>query len=388
MPGMSAPPRRAGRVLALLLASSAVFLLSCASGPDATFTSVHAGERHTCAIDDRGQAWCWGANRFGQLGDGTNLERDRPVHVAGEHVFVSLDLGSTHTCGIDATGAVWCWGGNFVGKLGNGTAESSSVPTQVVGLPGPASAVNATSDRSCAIVEESLWCWGDNTQNVMGIDRSRALLRPAQVLPAGVRAHALGPGKGCIATDQVLCVGIDVDGGQPVDGFAGVAIDGIPADTAIVELAGAQFIYCGRADTGRVFCWGSLSWFIDDSGDVQENVWFKAAEIPGTTATRLAAMDATVCVLENEQVVCRGRLPGEGWVLSGGTGTPEVNVGSLGGPWVIPFPGGRVIDVSGGSAHICAVVEDGEIWCSGSNSNGQLGNAGGEYSLEPVRVAA
>ena len=351
------------------------------------FESVHAGERHTCAIDGRGQTWCWGANRFGQLGDGTNLERDRPVRVAGDHDFVSLDLGSTHTCAIDVSGAAWCWGGNFVGKLGNDTTESSPVPVPVVGLPGPARVISATSDRSCAIVEESLWCWGDNTQNVMGVGQRAALLRATEILPAGVRTHAMGSGKGCTVTAQVLCVGIDVDGSQSLDDFAGVGIEGIPADETIVELAGAQFIYCGRTLTGRVFCWGNLSWFIEPDGNLQEGVWFKAAEIPGTAATRLATMDATVCTVENGQAVCRGGLPGEGWVLSGGVGRPEVSVEQLGEPWILPFPGQKVVDLSGGSAHICALVDNGEVWCSGSNSNGQLGNGGGGDSLEPVRVS-
>jgi alpha-tubulin suppressor-like RCC1 family protein len=116
-------------------------------------------------------------------------------------------------------------------------------------------------------------------------------------------------------------------------------------------------------------------------------VWFEPSELVGAQASKLTTMEATVCLLENGRVVCRGKLPGRGWVLSGGIGKPVVDPKKLGEPWVIPFPGTEVVDVSGGSAHICAVVDGGEIWCSGSNSDGQLGNTGGD-SLEPVRVAS
>jgi hypothetical protein len=370
-------------LVSLVLAVSA--LSACAGERGSRFTSVHAGAQHTCAIDTDNNAWCWGANRYGQLGDGTSIDRDRPVRVGGDHLFTLLDLGSTHTCGIDVVGEAWCWGGNFVGKLGNGTLDSSSAPVAVVGLPGPSDTITLSSDRSCAVVSGSLWCWGDNTQNVMGIDSRSTFPIATQIIPSGVLSHAMVAGKSCSATTVVLCVGIDVDGVQPADQFAGVPIEGLPTDQAIVEVAGAQFIFCGRSETGSLFCWGNLAWNIDADGTWTEGAWLKAIEIDGTKAERLTTMDATICHLENGQVICRGNLPGQAWVLAG---TSVANAAKLGAPWVIPFPGERVVDISGGSAHICAVLTDGVIWCSGSNSHGQLGNGGREDSLEPVRIAA
>ena len=34
------------------------------------WTSLSAGERHTCAVKSNGSLWCWGTNGNGQLGDG------------------------------------------------------------------------------------------------------------------------------------------------------------------------------------------------------------------------------------------------------------------------------------------------------------------------------
>ena len=47
------------------------------------FTSIAVGAIHTCALVQDGSAFCWGNNGFGQLGDGTQSDRDAPVAVAG-----------------------------------------------------------------------------------------------------------------------------------------------------------------------------------------------------------------------------------------------------------------------------------------------------------------
>ncbi len=45
------------------------------------FRQITGGAGHTCAIDVSQVAYCWGSNRFGQLGDGTQLDRLTPTPV-------------------------------------------------------------------------------------------------------------------------------------------------------------------------------------------------------------------------------------------------------------------------------------------------------------------
>lgn len=99
--------------------------------------SLTLGDSHTCAAGFGVGSFCWGRNLRGQLGDGSAGEdRDNPVPVAGGLELSSLDAGLVHTCGIVGAGDAFCWGGNNFGQLGNGDAGTDKVtPVQVLDPP-------------------------------------------------------------------------------------------------------------------------------------------------------------------------------------------------------------------------------------------------------------
>jgi serine/threonine protein kinase/alpha-tubulin suppressor-like RCC1 family protein len=101
----------------------------------ATLRTVAAGLNHTCALTTGGTAYCWGANNFGQLGDGTKNRHTRPTAVQGAGALVALFPGSSHTCGRNGGGEVFCWGYNIDGQLGSGGREDSIVPIKVQDSP-------------------------------------------------------------------------------------------------------------------------------------------------------------------------------------------------------------------------------------------------------------
>jgi alpha-tubulin suppressor-like RCC1 family protein len=96
------------------------------------FSSISVGKWYTCAVTTTGVGYCWGYNINGELGDGTSgNSRSVPTRVAGNLTFTSIDAGDAHTCGIAAGGAAYCWGYNYNGQLGDGTQLSSKVPVRV-----------------------------------------------------------------------------------------------------------------------------------------------------------------------------------------------------------------------------------------------------------------
>jgi alpha-tubulin suppressor-like RCC1 family protein len=83
------------------------------------FSQISAGEVHSCGLSG-GQAVCWGANLYGQLGDYSQVQRATPVSVSGGRAYDQISAGSAHTCAVSA-GDVYCWGNNETGQLGLGT---------------------------------------------------------------------------------------------------------------------------------------------------------------------------------------------------------------------------------------------------------------------------
>ena len=101
------------------------------------FTSVSAGSGHSCGVTAGGQAYCWGANHRGQLGTGNLTSSLVPVAVASGVRFKEIYAAGANpffafTCAITVQGEAYCWGGNEVGQLGDGTTNDRLIPTRVI----------------------------------------------------------------------------------------------------------------------------------------------------------------------------------------------------------------------------------------------------------------
>lgn len=98
---------------------------------------VTAGAVNTCAETTTSRIYCWGYNHDGQLGIGfaTDTTIARPQEVVGGLRFAQVSVGGGHVCGVTKSGETYCWGDNRFGNLGDGTTTDRFSPTQVVGSP-------------------------------------------------------------------------------------------------------------------------------------------------------------------------------------------------------------------------------------------------------------
>jgi alpha-tubulin suppressor-like RCC1 family protein len=136
---------------------------------DLTFATIYAGGDHTCALSATGDAYCWGDNSFGQIGAGPGQTFDAPVPVEGGIVFQTLDVGGLHSCGIDMEGAAYCWGYNGWGQIGIGSTDDVSQPTPVATEVRFAS-ISTGWAHTCAIATDgAAYCWGRNSNGQLGI---------------------------------------------------------------------------------------------------------------------------------------------------------------------------------------------------------------------------
>ena len=172
-----------------------------------TFTTIDVGISHTCAVATSGAAYCWGTNELGQLGDGTSgTSRLSPTPVAGGHLFSVVRTGNQHTCGLELnTGVVFCWGANYHGQIGNGTGGASDTdavtsPTMVASNK-TFTQLDAGASHNCAVSSDKfVYCWGWNGSGQLGTTSNelcvinRPCTRTPTKLPASVKMSAIGLG--------------------------------------------------------------------------------------------------------------------------------------------------------------------------------------------------
>lgn len=171
----------------------------CAIAPQrvesaAKFASISAGQRHTCGITTSGEAFCWGANDLSQLG-GFTSGGPALSRVDGTLPWTQISAGATHTCAVRSDGALFCWGQNDRGQIGNGSLFTANVPTRVT-FADPVAAVSAGQSRTCArTVGGVVYCWGAVwTQRENDLELTRTQVRP-QLVPGAPAMASLAVGS-------------------------------------------------------------------------------------------------------------------------------------------------------------------------------------------------
>lgn len=105
---------------------------------DHDFLEIDAGHFYrTCTLTAAGMAYCWGEGSYGALGDGGLDDNPGPEPVMGGHIFTTISAGNEHTCAVDDDRQLWCWGLNAAGALGDGTTEKRLEPIRVLALSPP-----------------------------------------------------------------------------------------------------------------------------------------------------------------------------------------------------------------------------------------------------------
>ena len=109
------------------------------SGNLTDVVSLAAGYLHSMALKSDGSLWTWGYNAYGQLGDGTVTNRTTPVQVKGgesgeEYLtdMMSVSGGNSHSAGVKKDGSVWGFGYNNYGQIGDGSTINRNAPVRIL----------------------------------------------------------------------------------------------------------------------------------------------------------------------------------------------------------------------------------------------------------------
>ncbi len=275
----------------------------------------------TCFEIRGGVLWAWGQNDYGQLGDGTTVDRNTPVQVGVDTKWVSVRSGRYHSIGIKSDGTLWAWGRNNYGQLGDGTATDRSTPVQVGMDTKWVSISNGTHYTIALKSDGTLWAWGRNDYGQLGD-------------------------------------GTTVDKNTPVQ---------VGVDTKWVSIASGRLHNIALKSDGTLWTWGWNIWGQlgnGSSGNVYINVPTQIG-IDNQWTQIGSGNDHSLALKSDGTLWTWGR--NDYGQLGDGTLTQRDNPIKIG-------MGNRWVSVVGGELHTVALKSDGTLWTWGYNYYGQLGD--------------
>ena len=153
-------------------------------------------------IRANGTAWAWGYNGSGNLGDNTLVTKSSPVSVVGGFTdWIQVSAGNAHALGLRANGTAWAWGNGTGGMLGDNTAVAKSSPVSVVGGYTDWVQVSGGGLHSLGLrANGTAWAWGTGSFGRLGDDTAVAKSSPVSVVGgftdwvqlSAFSAHSLG----------------------------------------------------------------------------------------------------------------------------------------------------------------------------------------------------
>ena len=354
---------------------------------DFTYLQVSAGTYHSLALGSDGNAYAWGYNNYGQLGDGTYTTRYTPVRVKTpdrntypdlpkDFTYLQVSAGYYHSLAVGSDGNVYAWGNNGNGRLGDGTTTQRNTPVRVKtpdrstypDLPADFTylQVSAGTSHSLALGSDgNAYAWGYNSNGQLGDGTSSSRNTPVRVktpdrktypdLPADFTYLQVSAG-----TYHSLALGSDGNvyawgnngNGQLGDGTSSYrytpvrvktpdrnTYPDLPKDFTYLQVSAGYYHSLAVGSDGNVYAWGNNgNGRLGDGTTTQRN-----------TPVRVKTPDRSTYP----------DLPADFTYLQ----------------------------VSAGTYHSLALGSDGNVYAWGYNSEGQLGNDTTSSSTVPVPVS-
>ena len=349
-------------------------------GADRTAVALTAGYRHTCAILDDGSVSCWGCNIYGRLGDGTNTGRNTPAQTSSlgtDRTAVAITAGDYHTCALLDDGSVSCWGNNEYGQLGDGTNTNGNTPAQTssLGTDRTAVAITAGDYHTCALLDDgSVSCWGNNGHGQLGDGTNTDRNTPTQTSSLGTdRTAALDSNYLPGGTSQTACAAgtYQASAGQSscTDASAGYYVP-TTGQTTQTECAAGTY----QASTGQSACTdASAGYYVPTTGQTTQTACAAGTYQSATGQTSCDDADPGYYVDSTTGIAQTTQTACAVGTYQASAGQSSCTDASA-GYYVLDSRDHNSNKIASGDAHTCAILDDGSVSCWGNNYYGQLGD--------------
>jgi alpha-tubulin suppressor-like RCC1 family protein len=258
-----------------------------AAGGDYSF-----GIRTNSSGGTGGTLWGWGANAYGELGLGDDLDSSDPYPVGTDSDWFTVALGGRrdtdgpvhHTLALKTNGTLWAWGYNNYGQLGIGgtelfpgywVCEDKNIPTQI-GIASDWSQIAAGSYHTITLkTDGTLWVWGLNTNGQLGINDTSQRATPTQEFTTASDWSMIAAGSNhtiALKTNSTLWVWGYNDYGQLGDNTQTNRTTprqiGTDSDWSIID--GGYNHTLGLKTSGTLWAWGLNNWGQLGLGNTQD----------------------------------------------------------------------------------------------------------------------
>ncbi|MBI0145346.1 MULTISPECIES: RCC1 domain-containing protein [Bifidobacterium] len=336
---------------------------------DFTYVQVSAGGQHSLALGSDGYVYAWGSNANGRLGDGTTTRRTTPVKVEkptdapADFTYVQVSAGCRHSLALGSDGKTYAWGYNYLGQLADGTETDQTTPVKVV--PPADTPADFTYTQVNAGGYHSLALGSDGNAYAWGDNRNGQL-------GDGTTTHRTAPVKVEKPTDA-------------------------PADFTYVQVGAGRFYSLALGSDGNAYALGDNEYGqLGDGTTTNQTTPVKVRSPAGTPAdftyTQISGGNTHSLAVGSD-----GNAYAWGCNQQGALGN---NTASWFGdanpvPMRVRDPanptdkdqGLKATQVSSGFNHSLAVGSDGNAYAWGSNDTGQLGDDTTNDKSAPVPVA-
>ena len=367
------------------------------------------------AVGSDGNAYAWGNNYYGQLGDGTKTDRTTPVKVRkptnapADFTYVQVSAGWDCSLAVGSDGNAYAWGLNSSGQLGDGTTTQRTTPVKV-GKPTGLTYVqiSAGDDHSLALGSDgNAYAWGSNTYGKLGDGTTTQRTTPVKVgKPTGLTYVQVSAGwqhsLALSSAGNAYAWGLNSDGqlgdGTKTDRTTPVKVrkpTNAPADFTYVQVNGGGDHSLAMGSDGYAYAWGYNNYGqLGNKSYSNSTVPVRVRNPAKTNDTSKGLQAAQIIAGFNHSLALGsdGYTYAWGWNNYGQLGNTTTRDSSV--PVRVRNPanptdtskGLKAVQLSAGEYYSLALGSDGNAYTWGANGNGQLGNDTTKDSNIPVPV--
>jgi len=328
---------------------------------DMDFLEVYIGYDHSLAINSEGRIFTWGCNMYGQLGDGTGINKSVPTEITNQfgllpsETITQVSLGNSFSAAITSSGRIFTWGYNWAGQLGDSTTDNKFTPTEITNqfslLPGETITQVALGDLHSSATTSSgrIFTWGINWYGQLGDGTTDNKSVPTEI------------------TNQFSL-------------FSG---------ETITQVSLADYHSSAITSSGRIFTWGA-NWVgqLGDGTTIDKStpteITNQLSLFSGETVTQVSlGYDYSSAITSRGRIFTwgynfNGQL-GDGSWTNKSTPIEITNQFSL-------FSGETITQVALGYTHSAAITSIGRIFTWGYNLYGQLGDGTTDNQSVPTEI--